>query len=644
MKIPYNLRFLLFGILPLFVLSYFIVVSFSPKGFPNSKIQFSFYQRHALNLEATSLAFEKLKEDFDDISLHRQFLNYYVLLDERKRNLLKDEVDALIGVPTEYYKKLMEDVDPVKASIGYYGYWKLCLRLKNSKNNFEDFRRSASLDKEIPFINELRGDYWSEINTESARNFYYREWKSGTNDIFLKRKLAIAAFESKSEKIFFEIIQDEEVKNDTKLFPYIRSFYFITDKTEWIRSIPFQFFKINDSVVVINAVVIFLVWIVFLIYINCFKDLRFVFQFICLIIAVFSIPLVITMYDTWYFTKHAGYEENIFQENFITGLFEETVKFIFPLLIVIVFKRKLDSPFSVISLFSISALVFATFENMLYFGNYHDLNIVSLRGLYSITMHLCAGTVAGYGYLKWKFARKSFFWIPVTFFIAVLMHMMYDVIANSFVFYLNIPFVIISLFAMVSILNNALNNSPRFDHTQEPILNRSGAILIAGLSIVILCEFASNSFRYGAIIGSSTYFQSLFSYGWLILVFASPVSNFKLVKDKWSFIDLGGMKSFDNLSNEIKEIEVTPISANAISYRLKILGTIRANSEKKWFHCLQENTGEYYLVNFKEEGDHLIDHKILLYVLKAEKEVPHAFNAKSYPYLGMVFSSPVFNS
>jgi len=644
MKIPFNLRFLLFGILPLFVLSYFIVISFCPKGFPNSKIQFSFYQRHALNLEATSLAFEKLKEDFDDISLHRQFLNYYVLLDERNRYLLRDEVDALIGVPTEYYRNMMDDSNPIKSSIGYYGYWKLCLRLKNSKNNFEDFRRSASIDKEIPFINELRGDYWSEINTEGARNFYYREWKLGTNDIFLKRKLVIAAFESRSEEIFIEIIQDEEVKNDSELFPYIRSYFFKMNKAEWLRSIPFQFFKINDPIVVINAVIIFLVWIVFLIYINRFKDIRFVFHFICLVFSVLSIPLVITMYDTWYFTRQTGYEENIFQENFITGLFEEAVKFIFPLLIVIVFRRRLDSPFGVISLFSISALVFATFENMLYFGNYHDITIVSLRGLYTISMHLCAGTIAGYGYLKWKYANKSFIWIPITFFIAVLIHMMYDVIAYSFLFYLNIPFVIITLFAMVSIFNNALNNSPRFDHSKELILNRSGIILIIGFSMVILCEFTSNSYRYGAVIGSSTYFQSLLSYGWLILVFASPVSNFKLVKSKWSFIDLGGMKSFDNLSQEIKEIEVTPISANATPYKLKILGTIRANSEKKWFHCLQENTGEYYLVNFKEDGDHLIDNKIILYVLKAEKEVPHAFNAKTYPYLGMVFSSPIINS
>lgn len=644
MKIPFNLRFLLFGILPLFVLSYFIVISFSPKGFPDRETQFSFYHRHELNLEAASFAFEELKENFDDAYLHRQFLNYYVLLDDRNRKLLSDEVDKSIGIPTEYYKKLSGDSDPKKSAIGYFGYWKLCLRLKNSISNLQEFSRSDSVKGEIPFINELRGDYWVKVNNSKATIYYYQEWKLGTNDLDLKRKLAIAAFHSKSEEIFVEIIHDEDVKNDSELFPYIRSYLFIKNKTEWLRSIPFQFFKLNDSVVVINAVVIFFVWMIFLVYIDRFKDLRFVFHFICLVVATLSIPLVITMYDTWYFSKHSGYEENIFQENFITGLFEETVKFIFPLLIVLIFKHKLDSPFSVISLFSISALVFATFENMLYFGNYHDLTIVSLRGLYSITSHLCAGTIAGYGYIKWKFANKSFLWIPVTFFIAILIHMMYDVIANSFVFYLNIPFVIIVLFAMVSIFNNALNNSPRFDHTKEAVLNHSGAILIAGLSMVILCEFASNSFRYGAVIGSSTYFQSLLSYGWLILVFASPVSNFKLVKNKWSFIDLGGMKTFDNLSNEIREIQVTPISSNASSYRLKILGTIRANSEKKWFHCLQEETGEYYLVNFKEEGDHLIDHKIILYVLKAEKEIPHAFNAKSYPYLGMVFSSPIINS
>lgn len=644
MKIPFNLRLFLFGILPFFVASYFLLVSLSPKGFPDSETQFSYYQRHELHLEATSLAFEKLKGDFDNISLHRQFLNYYVLLDERKRNLLRDEVEEVIGIPIEYYEKKLSSDDPNEAAIGYYGFWKLKLRLENRTTTFDQFFKSDSSGFIIPFMNELKGDYWLKRDAAEATSFFYQEWKSGTNDLFLKRKLAVAAFESNSTEIFAEIIQEDEVKNDPAMFSYIRSFLFKTDKPAWLRSIPHQFFKVDDPVVVLNAMIIFSVWVVFLLYIDRFKDARFGYNLVSLIIAVVAIPLVITMYDTWYFTRDVNYEENIFRENFITGLFEELVKFIFPLLLVLIFGKKLNAPYAVLILFAFSALVFSAFENMLYFGNYRDLSIVSLRGLYSVTLHLCAGTIAAYGLVRWKFSGKSFLWIPFTFLIGVLIHALYDIIASSFVFYLNIPLVIISLFAMVSMVNNALNNSPRFDHTQEAQLNNAGSIIMIGFSLVLMTEFASTSLRYGAVVGNATFFNSLFSYGWLILVFASPVSNFKLVKAKWSFIDLGGMKPLEGSAHDVKEIMVTPTTMNASSYRLKILGTVRASSEKKWFHCIQEETGEYYLISFKEEGDHLIDHKIVLFILKAEKEIPHAFNPKSYAYLGMVFSSPVINS
>lgn len=629
-------------ILPIFISIYFVVSFISPKSFENSASEIEFWNRRGNFVNSTAVSLEVLSADISNFELHYEFLANYCKLKKRGRDLISGKVTDVLGDIEEYYHKLSQSTGD-EFRIGFYGYWKLKTYLDRSESKFKTFLEADTIQINAPYINELKGDIFSKYDIKSSITYYEKELKVNPENKNAKIKLFKLVFYKGDSKIVEKLLKVEDILNEPSLYKYIRYYYFKHDIKKWLAVIPAQYIYSGDSLVILNAIFIFIVWMVFLFYINVFKEIKKSILFLCGILSVISIPLVISLYDAYYFTQ-TDYVENIFWDNFIVGLFEETTKIIFPLLIASFFASKLKSPFSVMILFSLSSLIFAMFENMLYFGNYFDLSIVSVRGIYSVTMHLCAGTVAAYGYILYEFRGKSLFYFLFTFILAVIIHMMYDVIAGSFVYLLNVPFVIISVYILVSIYNNILNNSPEFNHEKETKLNYSGLVLISGLSAVLLFEFVSVSFRYGFQIGHITFMESLLSYGWLILVFASPVSNFKLVKDKWSFIDLGGMKSFDNLSNEIKEIEVTPIGLNASSYRLKILGTIRANSEKKWFHCLQENTGEYYLVNFKEDGDHLIDSKIILYVLKAEKEVSHAFNAKSYPYLGMVFSSPVFNS
>ncbi len=644
MRLPFNIRFVLLFIFPVFVVTYFTVSIFSPEDFQDEKSEMEFWSKRKVYLRSSMVSLEMLKDESENPHLHYQFFDNYCQLDLRNRGLISQDVEDLFGNLQKYYDSLSRSESEEIYAIGFYGHWKLRTYLRHESGTLEKFQEADSFHLQNPYLNELRGDIFRKYDIRKAISYYEKEISLYPENKNAKIKLFRSVYRVRDADRMKSLLEDEEIQSETSLYYFIRSYYFEHDFKKWLSSVHSQNFFVNDPLVVMNAVFIFVVWLVFLLYINIFREINFWILIFCGVLAIISIPLVVALYDTYYFTREGNYEENVFWANFIVGLFEESTKMIIPLFIALFLAPKLNSPFSVLVLFSLSSLVFALFENMLYFGNYFDLSIVSVRGIYSVTMHLCAGTVAGYGYVQHQFRAKSVFFIAITFCTAVFMHMMYDLIAGSYVYLLNVPFVIISVYIMVSLYNNILNNSPDFDHTKEARLNRSGIVLICGLSAVLLVEFVSNSFRYGFQIGNTTFMESMLSYGWLILIYASPVSNFKLVKDKWSFIDFGGMKSFDNISMDVKEIEVTPIGMNvAASYRLKILGTIRASSEKKWFHCLQENTGEYYLVNFKEDGDHLIDYKIILHVLRGEKEVPHAFDPKTYAYLGMVFSKPILD-
>jgi tetratricopeptide (TPR) repeat protein len=641
MRLPYNIRFVLLFILPAFVLTYFTVSFLAPDDFSDSNSEMEFWRNRKVYLRSSMVALEMLKEDNKNPHLHYHFFDNYCRLDLRNRGLISQNIEEYFGSLRKYYDSLAKSESQEIYAIGFYGHWRLRTYLRHESGTLEKFQEADSFHLQNPYLNELRGDIYRKYDIRKAIAYFEKEIALYPKNKFAKIKLFRSLYRVRDSDRMKELLEDEEISSETSLYYFIRSYYFEHDFNQWLKSIHSQNFVVNDPLVVMNAIFIFVVWLVFLFYINVFREIHIGIFIFCGLFAILTIPLVVALYDTYYFTREGNYEENILWSNFIVGLFEEATKMIIPLFIALFLAQRLNSPFSVLVLFSLTSLVFALFENMLYFGNYFDLSIISVRGVYSVTMHLCAGTVAGYGYVQHEFRAKSVLFIALTFGMAVCMHMMYDLIAGSYVYLLNVPFVIISVYIMVSLYNNILNNSPDFDHTKEERLNRSGIVLICGLSAVLLAEFISNSFRYGFQIGNTTFMESMLSYGWLILVYATPVSNFKLVKDKWSFIDLGGMKSFDNISLDVKEIEVTPVTKNPVAYRLKIIGTIRAKTEKKWFHCLQENTGEYYLVNYKEEGDHLIDHKILLHVLRGEKEVPHAFDPKSYDYLGMVFSSPV---
>lgn len=639
MRLPANIRFTLIFVLPFLIATYLLVNNFAPQKFVDTETEVNYWRKKGDLFRSSLASLEPLKKEKGDIYLHYNFLETYCLLKLRERDLIKKDVDEVFGNLESYYHELL--LDSPNNPIGFYGYWKLKTYLDIEHKETLHFDKSDSIDFKAPFINELRGDIYQ--GSEEAIKFYEIEMDSFPNNRPAKIKLfRILIYSKKSERLE-KLLNDEMILSEPSLFSIIRFHYFKTDFYKWISIIPRQFVSFSNYTVILNALFIFIVWLAFLFYIDVFKDIKKGILLVAAIFSVISIPFVITFYDAYYFTRDASYEGNIFWDNFLVGLFEETAKIIFPLLIAIFFTSRLKSPFSVMILFSVSALIFATLENMNYFENYFDITITSARSVYSVLGHLTDITVAAYGYILYEFRNRSIFYFLLTFILAILMHMLYDVISESFIHYILVPFVVVSAFIIVSIYNNLLNNSPNFNHEKEAKLNKSGFVLIAGLSLVIVMEYISVSFKYGVDIGNTTLLDSGLSYGWLILIFASPVSNFKLVKEKWSFIDFGGLKTFDSHSNEILEINVKPIAANSQSYRLEIIGTIRANSEKKWFHCYQQETNEYYLVCFKEDGDQLVDKNILLFVLQAEKNVPHAFNPKSYKYLGMVHSNPVIN-
>lgn len=582
----------------------------------------------------------------NEIYNHYLFLHFYLNLSDREKKLFNNRIKEYFGEIDQYYKKLIEDNDEKKRQIGIVGFSKFKLEYATEREITDFLDTAIAIYANFSYLNEIIGDCYWKMASGNPIVWYEKELKVNPGNNIAKIKLFEIVYYSENAKYIAELLNDPEIANEKYLYSHIRMFYLKYSISKWITSIFKQSLIYEDPVVIINAVFILCVWIIFFIYLNVFKDIHFLALWITFFISILSVPLVVGVYDYLFTIFLTDYEPSLWKDNLIVGLVEEFSKMIVPLFVTFFFLQRLKSPVGVLVLFSISALIFATIENMLYFENYYDISIVSARGIFSIVIHICCSTLIGYGFVQFEFRNKSALNVLYFFLIAALLHGFYDLVLSTPFYLAAIPIVIIAVFILISLYNNALNNSVNFDAERESRLNNAGLILMTGLSLILLSEFLSNSFSHNSIIGKNVLWDSMLSYGWLIFVFASPVSNFKLVKGKWSFINLGGMKIIDSYSQEINRIVIIPFhNNNYVKHKnpiqLNIVKAIRAESEQKWFLCFADETNQYFLITFKEDGDKFIDSRIPIHVLKAHSEVSNAFKTKEFPYLGLFYSSPV---
>jgi hypothetical protein len=227
---------------------------------------------------------------------------------------------------------------------------------------------------------------------------------------------------------------------------------------------------------------------------------------------------------------------------FGVGLIEEFIKFL-PVLLILLIPGSVKEPVDYLIFASISALGFAFSENMIYLDEQH-VNLIQGRGLTATVSHMFDTSLIAYGIILARYRKKGF---PVlNYFLFLLLaaftHGFYDFwLLNKQVSVFNLlsfGFMLGSLIAWVTFINNALNISPFFTYSRSFNGTYLKKYLISAVIFIVLLEYFVNGMFHGAEEANLELSLSLFSVVFFTLFYATNFSYLDLVKNYWSGITI----------------------------------------------------------------------------------------------------------
>ncbi len=650
MKIPLIIRFFFIAILPLWILVFVLTNSLvQEKKFASDEEELIFWDAQYNDVKATKAALRILATDLSDFQKHGQFLMYYTRLEFRDKKLFDEEIKKVFGDPVKYYSKLTYSEDRNERNIGCYGYVKINFSTDRpfAHKNFALLLSTITTD-DLPFVKELQGDIAS-YNRQNAIDLYKNELSiNPSNKQALKKLIAELAYEKKYKeaKKYVAVADSMSVKPNLSLYRFIN---YNVSAAEWIKSMYTPVLYFFDSYAALNAFLILLVWLFFILKLNIFKEIKLRLVILSVLLPLFICPLVMILYDYVDIALDIHSYDTFLNGVFVVGLFEEFIKLLPALLILLIFPKSVKSPFALFFAASVSAFVFAFEENILYFNNYYDLSIVSGRAVLSSTLHVITGGIAIYGVILYKYAGRSFWVIPLCFLIAIFTHGAYNHTLHTGFIVLTLVIVCSGALSWSSMVNNCLNNSVDFDSSANEKISNKGVFVIAGLSVIIMVEFLTVTFLYGPDKGREVYSNAILGDGWMVMFLAFSLARFDLIKGKWSLIDFSGIREISLFGSFIgKEIFIHALVKNDVlnageNVKAKIMKKCKSANEDTWYLVETEDPKlPRALLKFKESGENFMDYKVVMLLRKVDMpELTEPLSIDKYPYIGFVRMSPV---
>jgi len=648
-KIPAVVKLLVFLIIPLFFITWFILGIIVPEPqFSSTEKEIEFYTSRENELESTNAAIKLLKKDSLLLKHHAIFLDHFLKTDRRGKYLLTPEFLFLQEKPSEYYEFLIGSSDNKIRDIGYYGWirYELFLNPDEEMVNLLDSITKFS-DPGQSRVYELKGDVWQRLDTKKAIDFYKKEITVNSSNADAINKLItqlVIIKEHKESLRYMQLAELRQIKVNSTLKRYIS--YHLGFK-EWMQSIYEPVFTTSRLKEIIVAALVVIIWILFMLNVDIFRDARLKIKIVVLFLAVILTPLVLMLYDMVNFRFKIFQEETVWKEIFITGLLEEAIK-IFPVLpALLLFRKSFISPFTLLAASIASSLYFSFEENIIYFKDYYDITIVASRSIYSTTMHIISGAFVIYGIILFKYAKRSFLFIPLFFLLGISIHGVYNYSLMTGYNLFTIFLLIAGTFSLSSFINNSLNNSKNFDESKGININKPALLIIAGFSLIILAEFILNSFSYGFQEGENVFTTSLLKCGPLILVFSFSLTRFELEKGKWRFIDFSGVRKIDTTATKEKNITIIPFAKKTklpenITLHTTVKKKIKSSKDEVYYYCKTTNTNfPALLVQFRDEYDSFEDYNVVVHLFLVKDKIPEGgFVVSNYVYLGLGIMGP----
>ena len=477
-----------------------------------------------------------VRADVNNIENNRGYISAHYSLPKRTgKNNTRDDSE-IIG----FYVILATGDNPEVADIGHYCLGVIKYYENDYKGALEQYLKVRNQD--MPFLNNSVGRCYLELDDpEKAKSFFRREIEIGVNiegpvvnlsGIFLRRH---------------DTEQLNALMSNPKYAKYIsigtrRQLAFMEgDLTAYVGAILSSYREYTDINGVVAALLICLIWLLFIRRLDIFEPESFYCLFLTLVISAFFSELSCLLYDfshiTLGFTPGNSPLHQLAYCVFRIGLTEEFTKLV-PVLIILFFTKQINESTDYIIYASVSALGFALMENIGYFDQ-TGFSRIAGRAFTATFFHMALSSFAVYGLVYARYKKKSPFYFALSFFVACAIHGLYDFLLivkapldefRPFAFFL----MLFSIIFYVKIFRNVLNSSEFFTDAGRGLSFRNNAfLLVCGLSYVIVVQYLIMAFRFGPVFAGNRLVYTIAGSFVVVMVIHAQFANIKLDKASW---------------------------------------------------------------------------------------------------------------
>lgn len=363
------------------------------------------------------------------------------------------------------------------------------------------------------FLKEIKHNGWnSEALNELKRMYQTRDFVKQNGIVFTPQQ-----HYNISQRRVFALYEYPSIKKELPKERGLTAALFNEQYQTYFKLFFIQIFNIQNINAFVGALVIFIAWIFFLWKQNPFSKLAY--QKIGLVVLIFLITFTFLL-PVYFYTITLitlNYIDNRFLYYVLgVGFFEEIIKFIPVLIFILVYKKK-EEVYNYLFVAALSALLFASLENKMYFNKY-SIELIDIRGLMCVILHVAWTTLITY-FLVWRMFKKEgkgiVLWTFIGFVLAVFTHGIYDWfldIGNPMLAFLIFP---LFVHILADIYNNGLNASTSFSYEKSLEYKKNGYIISLSILVIILLKYVlvaidydSIEFANDALMGNS--FNSLY--------------------------------------------------------------------------------------------------------------------------------------
>jgi len=487
-----------------------------------------------------------VKKDSGNVNLHYQLIrNIHETWDEAHDKLINSS-----DIPDleAQYKRLASSSSLHMQDIGNFG-----LGAKSYMS--EDYGNTLTYlhliqDSTLPDVNLILGNLAKKQGKwQEAENRFKKEIAINGNINEARHALALMYYYDNDWTKYSKIASLPGSYKYLSGTPLQEYFFRTGSWLSYYGLIIYEMFHGVNLLALLAAVIIALIWIIYLQKIDVFESEKWIHILFALILGMLFSFLTDPIVDSEKYLTSTPFINDHFDNIFYCianiGLVEELVK-ILPFLLILRFTKYINEPIDYIIYASVCALGFSLVENTEYFKT-GNIDTIMLRSLLSTTMHMFMSSLIAYGLILSKYRNSYNIYIAFLLYyvMAAIIHGTFDFLlmqgaAIFTIVYVGIP----SVFIWGFIINNALNQSSSNESDHQIDEAKLVSFLSYSFAGIFIFVFLTEGYWFGPTITFQNVSDgALFCIPFLAIV-SMRLTSYNIIPTYWASVQYGGFTLF----------------------------------------------------------------------------------------------------